>query len=160
MMAAVVDFESAPTDPKARASRLDSAYYSAYDAMRDEAESLGLRTGCNSRLSALFSTGNRLAGHWRARADKLERALYAALACDALSDEERARIIEALHGRGGRRRDAKLLTETEIAVLQHYRESAPADKQMVRTLLARLAELNPAAGDERRTRPIQSEAHG
>jgi hypothetical protein len=86
----------------------------------------------------MLSAGHRYVEIWERRARAIERTLRTILASDALNDDDRAAVVAVLCGRSSAR-DPKLLTDVETALIEHYRETTTADKQMLRTLLARLA---------------------
>jgi len=131
-------------EPHTRANRLWDAYFAAFNAMTDVARDVGLPIHGQSDLSQLYNAGHRLARYWRGRTEKTERALRACLASDILTDEQRGFVLRVLHGQQSVGRDLKSLNDTERKLIDHYRAGSQADKQMLRTLLARFVE--PARG--------------
>lgn len=142
----VVPFNGSVTTPKARARHAFHVYHAAMRAAQEEVRAAGVPVHGDSAFSQMFHTGNRMADVWERHAARLERALHTVLAMDALvSEEQRARILSALHGQGGRMRDANVLLPAEGELVQHYRNADAGGKQMLRTM-ARLA-ANKAADD-------------
>jgi hypothetical protein len=143
-LATVVQFTTPPADPKERGRRAEETYRAAYDAMSDEAKDAGLEVHGGSTLFRMFSAGLRCTEVWRLRVKALERALTNVLASDALPDEQRISALKVLHGEETVGRNPHLLSDAERRLIDHYRASAPADKQMLRTLVARLAVVGGA----------------
>lgn len=79
----------------------------------------------------------------------LERTLRALLASGSLSDGERAHALALLYGAPGRFRDGKLLNEHEGKMIEAYRTMDTTGKQMLRTLLARLAATSQGESEAR-----------
>jgi hypothetical protein len=77
------------------------------------------------------------------RAEATLRKLFERL---DLSDEDRARVLAVLHGQRGGVRDGKRLTRCEAELIEHYRATDLAGKQMLRTLLQRLADSSEKGG--------------
>jgi hypothetical protein len=78
----------------------------------------------------MFLACTRWCAYHERRIARLERTLHAALAADALTDEQRAEILAG--------KDARLLNDAEATLIRRYRSMDSSDRQMLRTLLARL----------------------
>jgi hypothetical protein len=114
-------------------------FRTAYDQMQRQAGSAGLEIHGKSTVARVLYAGRRYADAWERRVKALEKVLKDVLASDSATDEQREAMMRALCGRTSQGRDPKLLSEAEAALIAHYRASDAADKQMLRTLLARLA---------------------
>ena len=142
----VVSIEQGSDDPKVHASRLQDAYYNAYRAAEAVDHDAGLNVSCESPLSQMLSAGFRLADFWARRAYRLDRALRLVMESDALSAEQRAEIVAVLVGKKNLGRDKKLLSDAEWQIVVEYRRTDVPGKQMLRTLVKRIA--NSPANDE------------
>ena len=77
--------------------------------------------------------------YWRRRARKAENLLREVLPSD-LTDDQRARVLGTLHGNPGQRlRNDHGLSDCEQQILEHYRATDAAARQLIRTLFERLA---------------------
>ena len=124
-------------EPTKTAERLaNRAFYEAAFALRDATQ----KTPYREASEQLFRASCRYWRLWETRVRQLERALRAALASDALSEEQRAQIIRGLYdGRRVTVRDTKTLTADEAAMIERYRAMDPQGRRMLRTLVARLS---------------------
>jgi hypothetical protein len=144
--AQVVSIEKGFGDPKVHAQRIHDSYYQAFLAMQNAAVGAGLPVHCDSLFSQMFNAGHRLADFWQRRAHRLDRALRVALASDCVSDQHRAEIVAVLVGSKKLRRDKKLLSEAEGQLIADYRRMDTDGKQMLRTLLSRIANSTSDGG--------------
>lgn len=134
-----------------RAKQLDTAWREANETVSDALQAAGILTEPHGRgfgvphtltgISRLraeeWNAHIQVVWFWERRAQNLEDQIRRVLACD-LSTEHRASLMEALTGKPSRARDARLLTESEASLIQSYRETDAAGKQLLRTLLKRL----------------------
>ena len=135
----VVSHDPALGDPRVRAERLRQEFYGMSGVLHEEARAAGLEIHGTSTLGQTFSAACRLASMWERRAHRLERTLRHLLASDALNDEQRAEAIDVLFGRKQIGRDRKTLSPRETQLLEHYRGIDADGKQMLWTLIDRLA---------------------
>jgi hypothetical protein len=89
---------------------------------------------------------SRYRGRRKIRTFRLERQLRAALACDGLTDEWRLGVLRALYGKQGTVR--AMISEADTKLLEDYRALDAAERQMLRTLIDRLARLHALAEDQ------------
>ena len=143
---------AAPDPPDARGDRLKRAYRESEEALYHALHYAGLlenpHISPGGDLAACTPVERILIRHWQAywsvverldgRVRQLTRTLRHALACDALTDEQREAILGHLYGRDGAARNGKMLTAHEAQLIAHYRATDAAGKQMLRTLLERL----------------------
>jgi hypothetical protein len=133
----VVAFTAAPNaEPNAKARAAGKAFYDAYHTAKEEARAAGLPTDGHSALFAVLHNGRKLAELWETRANALSRQLQAALASDALTDEQRAAIVKTVTG--NTRRDAKLLAASEREMLDEYQALSSVDKVTARRIIRAL----------------------
>ena len=133
--ATVVTFTpAAEHDERARAA--NDAYYEAYQAIQDDARDAGLPIDGSSPLSRMFRAGHHLVDLWQRRAQRLTRQLQAALASDALSDDQRAAIVKTITG--STRRDANILNAGERDYLDDLRALDDRDRVAVRQIIRSL----------------------
>lgn len=135
----VVSLDSAPDDPRIRAERARKEYHARMVEMSDQAREAGLPIDGLSPLGRMFHAGHSYAEVWERRAHRLDRALRMLLASDAPTAEQRADVAAVLFGRKAIGRDSKTLSAVEADLVADYRSMSTADKQMLRTLLDRLA---------------------
>jgi hypothetical protein len=128
-------------------TRASGEYHRAWKVMENLAQDAGIIKFGNheNQLSRMFHAGHHVADILERRVKALEKILRDVLASDYATDEQRDALMRALHGRTSPGRDPKLLSETEAALVAHYRAMAQHDKQMLRTLLGRLAEIKQEA---------------
>ena len=125
-------------DPKPRARQVKDAFRAAYDRLQEDCRRTGMDIHGASALGDVFHRAHRMADFWERRAERLERVFRWLMASDHLTDEQRQDIAAVLMGKQATGRDPKMLTDFEAVLLTHYRAVGAADKQMLRTLVARL----------------------
>jgi hypothetical protein len=69
----------------------------------------------------------------------LERALRGLLACDGVTDVDRAKVLAVMYGAPASTMDSRLLNDTESRLIQCYRATDAAGRQILRALSERLA---------------------
>jgi hypothetical protein len=142
MSAAIVPLTATSDEPHQKANDALGAFRSAFWELHAQARDAGLRVDPSSPVSRLFRAGCRYAHAWERRATRLQRQLQAALASDALTDDQRAEIIRTLTG--NTRRDAKLLTASEREYLDELHALSQADRAAVRRIARALARKGDA----------------
>lgn len=85
--------------------------------------------------------------YWRRRTLKAENLLCALLGSGTkLTDDQRARMLGTLHGHTGQRlKNEHGLSDCEQEIVDHYRATDQKGREMLRTLLARLAATREAS---------------
>lgn len=137
--AVVVSIHHSPTfDETKRGSALLEAKHRALQSLFAEIAASGGRASVKAALDQFNEAGWRCESYWKNRCLRLERELRAALTgADAGT---RASALRAMYGRAGAARDPQVYTPTERDLVTRYRSYDDATRQMVRTLLARLAQ--------------------
>jgi hypothetical protein len=90
---------------------------------------LGVGRSAGAPIYNLVHAATRLGSLWEHQAKRHQRMLQSALATDALTDEQRSEILTGLHG--STHRDAKLLTESELELVEAYRQMENDDRAVV-----------------------------
>lgn len=147
LVARTVPIDSSAVTPTARELRLSANYRATYDELRDALRGANVIAASVHQPETLIGTLFDQVGttacacltFWEGRTRKAEHLLRKVLASDALSEDERRAILTTLHGRRGPQRDLHILSDLERAMIDQYRQMAAADRQMIRTLFARLA---------------------
>jgi hypothetical protein len=155
MTATIVPIKSASdAPPNERERELYGVWRQAYDELREALTKAGWivnrpqePTQVQVILERLFFGISHYVDFHARRVKAVERALRAALASDAISDEQREDVLAVLYGAKGVGRDPKLLSEYESQLIDHYRTTDAAGKQMLRTLCKRLAQSSAAMAD-------------
>jgi hypothetical protein len=151
----VIAFESVESPPSKREERLRRQRADALNALHDAMIDAGLIT---SWLHDQTVLGRCVYSAWKAESDfhsylerrlrQFERTVRVILASDVVPDDQRERIRQVLFGKRNVGRDPKTLSEPERVMFDNYRSMDAAGRQMVRTLLERLA-VTSTATDKR-----------
>ena len=136
-----------------RAERLSKAWHVATREVDESLHAAGLlpnpyispgaprdrMTGIHGLRCREWYTVINLYGYWERQAVKYQSLLRRAMACDGIDDEQRSAILEGLHGLKARQMDSRVLSDAERRLVDNYRHMDDRDRQMLRTLVDRLA---------------------
>ena len=136
--------ESEQQEHRDAARTTRGVYRAAWQAAQDQLREAGYPIDHCSPIGQMFHAGIRHAETWECRVKALEKVIREVLASEYATDEQRAALVRALHGRKSPGRDPKMLSEAEATLIAHYRAAPAEDKQMLRTLVARLGEKGRA----------------
>src|SRR4029077_7585130 len=142
MSAELVTFNPSETlHRNERAKALEDRFYNSYRIVEKSAVNAGLRVDGGSELNQWLYSAHAWKDFWERQTKRLDRTIRGLLASDNLTAEQRAMLIASLHGAApGFIVDPRLLTVFERRIIEQYRATDTAGKQMLRTLCQRLAQ--------------------
>jgi hypothetical protein len=140
----VIEFNAAATASlKLREQALRDRIYADWEVARGD-----ISTGSDVPVNRLFHTALAYASFWKRQAEKSDRLLNAALASDALTDEQRRKILATKYIT---KRDAKLLSDGELQLVDQYRTLSPAARAALRELVKWARAASPRPDRRRRS---------
>lgn len=147
MSGAVLAFDSPDATPSRRADARWSTFLEKGWALERLLIDLGVMnsrgdesTPVGAARMAEYMAACDYAQVWKSRAMRLEKALRNMLASDALSEEDRRRVLDVIAGRPGTpARDTRLLSPVDAEMVANYRRLSDSSRAAIRAIVNELA---------------------